>query len=420
MAVNEKMGDRISKARHLAGSLRVLALTTRQFLRQVGQVSPGLAGRADDAVQPDFLGEGDGAPPKGSLGELYGWLLTCRDERIDISRFLPSVQTALSRNLRCWTWGDLAAITDDDLRATAGIGDGKIAGLHLALEIGLAPSRYPLTSDLKLSEKYEWLAAVAEEPIDMAIFDRRSQTAFEGGDILTWGDLGALTDVSLGKIPHVGALTVLRINEALAAHGQATMEAVSQQAVDVCGHEAASAGFNLRSAVEWASVFTDEGTLGGLLMAYGSGAGVPGEVGEEVEALLAAPLSHMSGYETPSLGELIDELLSEAKDPRLLLARECSRTRPTLETLGQERGVTRERVRQIVAGDVKSVRGLLASERFRAVQWAAEQLRAGLGLVIPSESDAVGRWKARLGERRFEILGELHRWSRQIGHDGRL
>ena len=161
---------------------------------------------------------------------------------------------------------------------------------------------------------------------------------------------------------------------------------------------------DLRAAAEWASVITDDVTLGGFLTAHNGVAGVPTEASTAVEGFFELSLSRVLGQEVPPLGELIEALLSTAKDPELLIARECTRVRPTLEALGKERGVTRERIRQKVRDDARLVHGLLESDRFRAVRWAAKRLEAEFGLVIIAEGNVVKPWVERLGERRFEML----------------
>ena len=119
---------------------------------------------------------------------------------------------------------------------------------------------------------------------------------------------------------------------------------------------------------------------------------------------------------TASLDQLTGELLSLAGDPDLLVARELQRDRPTLARLGRERGISAEAVRRRVVRDTSLVRDRLASDRFRAVRWAAELLRADLGLVALVEGDAVARWVRRLGASRFEFM----RWIAGYVYCGEL
>ena len=129
--------------------------------------------------------------------------------------------------------------------------------------------------------------------------------------------------------------------------------------------------------------------------------------------LLAVPFARLSGHEATPLSERLDDLLAEASDPGLLAAREFQQARPTWATLGRDRDVTGEAVRRKVARDALMIRGLLASDRFRAVRWAAERLRAEFGIAVRADSDVVEGWMARLGELRFEAL----RWIARYVYD---
>lgn len=272
---------------------------------------------------------------------------------------------------------------------------------------------------LKFVDHYGWIADVADEPIDLSMFDARSITAFRRGNIRTWGELGGQTNESLHAIRGIGDLTVRRINQVLTAQGPVVRErlaidALQRQTGPEREHSSAPPNFNLRIAIEWASAHTDDRTLAGLLKVYDREVEIPANVADETETLLAAPLSRLTDQEVPPLGELIEELLSEAKDPELLASREFSQVRPTLAELGRERGVSRERVRQKVAKDAKHVRKLLACERFQTVRWAVERLQAEFGFAIPTDSEPVKRWETRLGDRKSRTL----RWLAGYVYDG--
>lgn len=281
----------------------------------------------------------------------------------------------------------------------------------------MEPEPRTSSSGLRLDEKYGWIAAVADQPIEVAIFDVRSQNGLMRGNIRTWGDLGALTDAALSEIPHIGDLTVCRINQALAEHGP---KATGRSAAAAClspsavPREPGPEPADLRVAAEWASVVTEDTTLGGLVEACVNDAGIPKQVGDAVANLLAVPFGRLSGHEATSLSERLDDLLAEASDPGLLADREFQQGRPTWAKLGRDRGVTGEAVRRKVARDALIIRDLLASDRFRAVRWAAERLQAEFGLAVRADSDVVEGWKARLGEHRFEAL----RWIARYVYDG--
>ena len=272
------------------------------------------------------------------------------------------------------------------------------------------------SSALRLGDRHDWIAALADQPIDPTIFDKRSLTGLRRRRIGTWGDLGALNDASLLEIPYVGELTVCRINQALAKHGpKATSRsaAAAYLSPSVVAREPGPKPADLRTAAEWASVVTEDTTLGGLVEACVNDDGIPKQAGDAVANLLALPFARLSGHEATPLSERLDDLLAEASDPGLLADREFQQARPTWAKLGRDRGVTGEAVRRKVARDALMIRGLLASDQFRAVRWAAERLQAEFGLAVRADSDIVEGWKARLGEHRFEAL----RWIARYVYD---
>ena len=63
------------------------------------------------------------------------------------------------------------------------------------------------SSGLRIDEKFTWIASIADQPLDLTIFDTRSRTGFRRANICTWGDLGSHSDTSLCRIPNVGELT---------------------------------------------------------------------------------------------------------------------------------------------------------------------------------------------------------------------
>ena len=214
----------------------------------------------------------------------------------------------------------------------------------------------------------------------------------------------------------MGDRTVMRINQALARHGA---KATGRSAADAClsrpdvTREPGPEPADLRIAAEWTSVVTDDTTLGGLVEACVNDDGTPKQVGDAVANLLAVPFARLSGYETTPLSERLDDLLAEASDPGLFADREFGRARPTWATLGRDRDVTGEAVRRRVARDALIIRGLLASDRFRAVRWAADRLQAEFGIAVRADSDVVDQWRARLGELQFESL----RWIARYVYD---
>ena len=359
-------------------------------------------------------GSASGVPLAGSLGERHLWLLARRDETIIFSSLDTRVQTALTR-AGCSTWGDLAVLSEDDLRAVPGVGDTTISSLHRDLERGRLRQGRPVhraeTSDIAFCEKYGWILDVADEDIEESLFDVRTLNALRCSQINTWGDLGALSDALLLEMQNVGILTVRRLNEALTIHGRKVLESpsVSSTVEEVASMDLAEVhpltDIGLRASAEWSTLTSDNATLGELLAALDSDVKVPDSVRDEVDALFTVPLSQLSGHTPVQLGELVEELVSNADDPELLVARECVRVKPTLDELAEKQGLTRERIRQKIVADSEIVLGLFKEDdHFRAVRWATEQFQSECGLAIPSRGEVPERWRTRLGDRHFEML----------------
>ena len=184
-----------------------------------------------------------------------------------------------------------------------------------------------------LGERHDWIAAVADHPIDPTIFDKRSLTGLRRQRIETWGDLGRLDDAALLNIAYVGTLTVSRIHEALTSHGlkmrdnAAALAARHKTAFE--REQAAPADFDLVTAAAWTSVATDDLTVAGLVTACLSDNGIPEEVGEATRRLLSVSLSQLVGSEVAPLAERISDLIVEASGPELA-AREFVRFSPDL------------------------------------------------------------------------------------------
>ena len=375
----------------------------------------GLSGESENAENLAAGITDCDAPREGSFGERYPWLIAYQDKRL-VCSWLPTRAGTVLRRMGCSTWGDLARLSEDALRIVPGVGETTIRSLHRTLEFGplrfVDPPVGTATAGTELREKHGWMDDVANEQIETSLFDARTSNALRRHNIGTWGQLGLHSDESLLNLGNVGTLTVRRLNDALSAYEYTGPKrsrefANTAEATSVEHRRTAPAAYDLQASSEWFTTVSGDGTLGGLLAAIRTAARVPDEVSDEVNALLAVPLSQLSDHDPVPLGELIQELFSHAGDPELLEARMCARVRPTLETLGKKQGLTRERIRQKIAKDAELVLSLLESEKFRAVRWAAEQLQVDFRPVIPSGSEFAERWRMRLGERRFEML----RWA---------
>ena len=269
--------------------------------------------------------------------------------------------------------------------------------------------------DQTYGERYDWLAWLPDEPIPWKRFDTRARNSLRRARVRTWGDLAKFSDDRVRTLPHVGERTIQRINKTLRSYEQALpselREAIFSETAVVEQVPPLPTALlpdrDLPATGEWTAAL-GLSTLGDVLARRDDGLPMPEEVAEELALFLAKSFSH-----SVSLTDLLEGLLGEAKHPGQLFDRECADNPPTLETLGQQRGVTRERIRQLVASDVLTVRAQLETARYRPVRWAVERFRAELGDVGRNTSEAVRAWQDRLGNRSFEFF----RWLANYSHE---
>lgn len=360
-------------------------------------------------------------------GDRYRWLAARADERVPMSLFDTRTQTCLQR-AGAQTWGDLAELSDQELATLPSVGQTTIRQINKVLAAEDWCTLY--------SVRHPWMESITDEPVPFAYFDVRSQTCLRRARVQTWGDLGQLSDAILSDVPGAGELTVSRVNDVLAEHARSlrplpVAEASDERAAlagekaplgptspaqtkNVATQEEPDAAEDLlnllAASCEWAAAVGVATTLGELIDELNGDLGVPAEVAKEVNELLSLRLADAA----PSLGSLLDQLLSEARDPELLITRECVRRPPTLESLAQEQGVTRERVRQKVARDVEQIQLCLETRHYLPVRWTVQRFRDDVGLLVRIDSEVVERWRQRCGSHHFEVL----RWLAGYSYDG--
>ncbi len=216
----------------------------------------------------------------------------------------------------------------------------------------------------------------------------------------------------------MGEITVAYINRTLAAHDANMTRNLgpnTECSLSDSERETLAAQFetDLRIAIEWAGILTDDTTLEGLIRACLDQNEVPKQVEEAIRNVMSVPFSRILGDEVPPLAACIAELISQASDTVLFVSCGLRRSRASWRQLGCDRGITGEAARRKFAKDALLIRGLLASDRFRSVRWAAMRMQADFGSVVPADSRIVEHWKARLDEDSFEAL----RWLANYIYD---
>jgi len=141
--------------------------------------------------------------------------------------------------------------------------------------------------------------------------------------------------------------------------------------------------FDLSEPARYAQAALGETTLGGLLRRIDE---LRPEDRAQVQTLLDLQLGRIVPV-TP-IPDLLTQLLQRANNPELLWKRALVDNPPTLEDLGKDYGVTRERIRQIVAADIKVLCSALDLEEFAPVGWYVGRVRALATSARPVEDEA--------------------------------
>jgi hypothetical protein len=157
----------------------------------------------------------------------------------------------------------------------------------------------------------------------------------------------------------------------------------------------------------WAQRELHHETVGPVIASLSAGAPLPPDIAAAWASVTSKRLRELANPElgNMAISTLFDELLlrlgpreREVYVARLLLARP-----PTLQVLGGQLGLTRERVRQLQARAERMVTELLTMEEFAPLRWRAFSLRALLGNSVSVTSDA---YDAALGEVALGTRGE--------------
>ena len=125
-------------------------------------------------------------------------------------------------------------------------------------------------------------------------------------------------------------------------------------------------------------------TVLGQIFNYASEGYTPPEVEEAALKLLSANLGGLVA-EVPSVINLIDKILSVlSENDRYVVTRLSLSPNPlTLNQIGQELGVSRERIRQINNRAEKTIYKSLNEKTFLPVKWIAKELHTRLGDLAP-------------------------------------
>lgn len=245
------------------------------------------------------------------------------------------------------------------------------------------------------------LRALGNEPIGLSELDARSRNALRWMNCETWAELATHTVGDIWSVPLAGRLTVTRILTAAARRNadEATALRVpyptSVNRLDRDPTAPARPGVArlervLRELAAWAVRERGASRLADLIALSPDLGRIPTEISSDFARLSDFPLDDFISEAGSDLPEdlLADLLATIGERVEMLIARKVRLgDRPTLEDLGRELGVTRERVRQLESKALAKAREAVLSDEFGPLRWRASDLREVLGVAVLEGSE---------------------------------
>lgn len=244
------------------------------------------------------------------------------------------------------------------------------------------------------------LRMLGNETIESPHVDKRCRTTLGRMQCSTWAQLAEKSTTQLFAVPNSGQLTVSRL---LTAAARRHLDEVARPAAT--SHERSSVGGQPDSAnyselqrlrqvliavSAWAVRERSATTLSDVIQLSDDLGRIPPELVDGFRDLAASPISDYVGAITPELpADLLRNLFdSWTTRTDVLAKRKIARgVRLTLEELGSEIGVSRERVRQLEAEAAKDLDARLRSREFAPLRWRASDLADVLGPAVPCDSE---------------------------------
>lgn len=330
------------------------------------------------------------------------------DESLPLDRFTVRSSNVIDRaGLK--RWRDLVVLAPMDLLALPGFGKTSLrdvldVGVSRCLEIVLEPECSDGGADPG-SEPDWFLAGSARLEERPDLLDRLVERATTIGDLVpklvarssdelprdllparlansgiakTWGELLSIRLDTLIALPNVGSRSV-----------GALLDRVGEAERTVTGIDARPLLDEVREGLAllaiWAKQDRGVSCLGDLLELRPEHDPLPPDLASVWDEVQAHPLPNPSPEDV--IGTLIEGLLEELDDrDRVLLGRRVWPAEGgwTLEQVGKELAMSRERARQIEGEIISSFRDRVGSDVYRLVCFRAAELQNRLGAVAPA------------------------------------
>ena len=375
---------------------------------------------------------------------------------ISISDVFPALSpTALANILR-----DLGLTATDPVANLAATGEAMAETLN-----AIASHVIESSIHLRLDQIAPVLSHDDCSPLQLEAFTTRSANALVRCGVYSWRELAVLTPADLFRLPAVGRksvteiiATALRRAAARALHAANSNLATSVASMMSPSDAEESNASNstepnksnevilgrsvvqgLQTLMRWAACIGNVTTVGAALELSRTEL-LPDDVTTAMREMLETPIPWQGGTETP-IATAYEHLWNACGDERDkgIFSRRISLTPPTLDYLGAELELTRERVRQLKRAAEERVLAALSRSQCAEIRWRAVRLRQQLGSAISqsngtlraaldaacrgiseprSRAETVMLWAAgpyRLDKQTGWLLAESEYSSRRVG-----
>lgn len=256
------------------------------------------------------------------------------------------------------------------------------------------------------------LSRNSEISLPLQALSARPANGLRRKGVCTWHQLGRLAPADLLELPALGRKSVIEVIE-LALHGAAMQTVLGPDraevalsfpnfnATDITHAENAnslsvsyevegttqriltdSSLRDLQTLARWAICIGDVTTVGGALELAATSM-LPDDIAETIDALGNVSLDPLAD-EGADVANSYEFLLAQCGDRRQqeIFRRRIELNAPTLEQLGEEMSITRERVRQLQKTAEERVSAAVREREGSEIRWRAAQLRQQLGTAI--------------------------------------
>ena len=328
-------------------------------------------------------------PLLGELGESLPWLVLNAEIEIDNSIFTARTRHCLKR-AQVKKWGDLACMSVQQLMEIPQFGQVSLEDLVDSI-INLAKTT-PETSQQAAHKTY-----IPNEILQLDVgvlnFTERPSNCLKSAGIQTIKDLLSTTREELFQIRGFGELSYNEITGTLALYGMSLATEPGREfpnpfeSLYEKGDEERGPEISVPNLItSWLSAISSNGRVGDILQFSDSMMDAPDEVQDALNVFLESYVRDKPLLTGDFLHAYIN--LDHAYDA-IFRERLLRRSPKTLERIGEEFNLTRERIRQIASTQENQKIGQLSEDKFKPIDWIAKHLANRLSPFVygPAFSD---------------------------------